>query len=54
MSIFENNATLKDKVDDTHPLKCTILNTRNTNGYTVNYIWFRYPNESIHYASIVF
>uniref|UniRef100_A0A2S2PD51 PX domain-containing protein kinase-like protein n=1 Tax=Schizaphis graminum TaxID=13262 RepID=A0A2S2PD51_SCHGA len=34
MSIFENSATLKDKVDDTHPLKCTILNSRNTNGYT--------------------
>lgn len=34
MSIFENSATLKDKVDDTHPLKCKILNSRNTSGYT--------------------
>lgn len=43
MSIFENSTTLKDKVDDTQPLKCTILNTRNTNGFTVNHLITFYP-----------
>ncbi|XP_050524985.1 PX domain-containing protein kinase-like protein isoform X2 [Daktulosphaira vitifoliae] len=34
MSVSEYTKSNKNIVDDTHPLKCTILNTRNTNGYT--------------------